>query len=195
MAKRISMKELKELPVTPYEKIRDQLLPGDLFFSSGEYLVSKLIQKFTHSAFSHVGIIFPVKSLERVLLLESVEDKGVRFAPLSKYLTDYEHSKPYKGIILTARVTGIDKKKIEEIAKFGIDELTRSYDKAEIGRIVSRIALNKGKKTRDKEYICSELVYECFLKAGTEFQYDKRGFISPENLWEDPRVELLGRVL
>ena len=36
---------------------------------------------------------------------------------------------------------------------------------------------------------------ECFLRAGIEFRYDKRGFISPANLWEDSRVELIARVL
>ncbi|HNQ77421.1 MAG TPA: hypothetical protein PKJ37_00675 [Acidobacteriota bacterium] len=61
--------------------------------------------------------------------------------------------------------------------------------------IVARIIAGRGKKKRDNEYICSELVYECFLRAGIEFPYDKRGFISPANLWEDSRVELLGRVL
>lgn len=195
MAERITKTELKKIKVTPYKNIRDQLLAGDLFFACGEYLVSKLIQKFTNSPFSHIGIIFPVKQIERVLLLESVEDYGVRFAPLSKYLSDYSGGKPYKGMIIIARVDGLDKAKMEELAKFGIDELTRKYDMEEIGRIVARIALNKGKKIRDREYICSELVYECFLRAGTEFQYDKRGFISPENIWEDERVKMLARVL
>jgi len=61
--------------------------------------------------------------------------------------------------------------------------------------IVARIVAGRGRKTRDNEYICSELVYECFLRAGIEFSYDKRGLISPDNLWRDPRVELIARVL
>ena len=194
MAEKITRKELQKIAITPYEKIRDSLEIGDLFFASGDYLLSKLIEEFTKSPFSHIGIIFPVKSLERVLLLESVEDYGVRFAPLSKYLNDYKDGKPYKGMIVFARVDGLDKEKMAEIAKFGIDELTKKYDTEEIARIVSRIALNRGKKIRDREYICSELVYECFLRAGTEFPYDKRGFISPENIWEDKRVKMIARV-
>lgn len=195
MAEKITKNELKKIKITPYEKIRQSLETGDLLFASGEYLLSKLIQKFTNSPFSHIGIIFPIKSLERVLLLESVEDYGVRFAPLSKYLKDYKNGKPYKGMIIFARVEGLDKEKMAEIAKFGLDELTRKYDKEEIARIVSRIALNKGKKIRDREYICSELVFECFLRAKTEFAYDKRGFISPENIWQDSRVKMIARVL
>lgn len=194
MAEKITYKELEKLPITPYSDFRNKLQSGDLFFASGNYLISKLIQTFTNSPFSHIGIVFPIKSLDRVLLLESVEDFGVRFAPLSKYFTDYSNGKPYSGIIVIARVENLDKEKIEEIAKFGIDELTRKYDNEEIGRIVSRIALKKGKKVRDREYICSELVYECFLKANIEFSYDKRGFITPENIYLDKRVKLLCRI-
>ena len=32
-------------------------------------------------------------------------------------------------------------------------------------------------------------------RAGIEFKYDKRGFISPDNIWRDERVEMMGRVL
>ena len=98
-----------------------------------------------------------------------------------------------KGSI--ARVRNLQKKHVEELGRFGIKELARHYDHSEIARIVARIIAGRGKKKRDNEYICSELVYECFLRAGIEFPYDKRGFISPANLWEDPRVELIARVL
>ncbi len=37
MAEAISKKQIKGLPVFPYEKIRDQLKTGHLFFSSGSY--------------------------------------------------------------------------------------------------------------------------------------------------------------
>jgi len=126
MASKINRSDLENLQLTPYESIRDSLQSGDLLFASGNYLISNLIQKFTDSPFSHIGIIFPVKSLDRFLLLESVEDYGVRFVPLSKYLNDYEKGKPYNGIIVLTRVEGLDRKKMEEIAKFGIDQLTKS---------------------------------------------------------------------
>ena len=50
----------------------------------------------TDSPWSHVGVVFWLKSIQRVLLLESVESIGVRFAPLSKYLSDYKKGKPYR---------------------------------------------------------------------------------------------------
>jgi uncharacterized protein YycO len=193
MAKHLTDQEVTDLKAKPYLEIRKKLRSGDLMFASGEYLVSKAIRRFTNSPWSHVGILFYLKNIDRVLLLESVEDMGVRFAPLSKY-SEYENKKAYKGIIVLARCKGIDKNAVQELAKFGIDELTRPYDTDEIGKIVARIALGMGKKEHDREYICSELVYECFAKAGKEFAYDNRGFISPENIWCHPKLEILGRI-
>lgn len=195
MATRIESKEIKALPVISYQDIRAKLKSGDLFFTSGDYLVSRAIQKVTDSPWSHVGIVFRLDSIDRMLLLESVEDMGVRFAPLSKYLSDYENGKPYKGRAILARCKDIDAHIVEGLAKFGIDELTRPYDKDETAKILARVTLGIGKKERDKEYICSELVYECFSNAGREFEYDERGFISPENIWLDEKVSLVGRIL
>lgn len=195
MATHLESKDIKALPITSYQDIRAQLKSGDLLFASGDYLVSKAIQKFTGSPWSHVGIVFRLDSIDRMLLLESVEDMGVRFAPLSRYLSDYENGKPYKGRVVLARCKDVNTEIVGGLAKFGIDELTRPYDKDEIAKIMARIALGIGKKERDREYICSELVYECFSNAGREFGYDARGFISPENIWVDKNVSLVCRIL
>lgn len=195
MATHIESKDIKSLAVIPYQDIRASLKSGDLLFASGDYLVSKAIQKITDSPWSHVGIVFKLDSIDRVLLLESVEDMGVRFAPLSKYLIDYEDGKPYKGRVVLGRCKDVSKGTVGDLAKFGIGELTRPYDKDEVAKILARVTLGIGKKERDREYICSELVYECFSNAGREFVYDKRGFISPENIWIDEKLSLVGRVL
>jgi hypothetical protein len=194
MATHMTSPDLDALDVIPYQDLRSTLKSGDLMFASGEYLVSKTIREFTHSPWSHVGIVFRIDSIDRVLLLESVEDMGVRFAPLSKYLTDYAAGKPYRGRIVLARCAGIDATALENMARFGIDELTRPYDNDEIAAIVARIALGLGRRRHDRQYICSELVYECFHQAGTEFKYDRRGFISPENVWADENVSLVARI-
>lgn len=195
MAAHMTSPELDAFEVVPYSDLRDRLKSGDLLFASGDYLVSMTIQKFTNSVWSHVGIVFRLDIIDRVLLLESVEDVGVRFAPLSKYLTDYSDSKPYRGRIALARCGGVDSNAINDIARFGIDELTRPYDNDEIAAIVARIALGLGRRQYDRQYICSELVYECFRHAGSEFKYDRRGFISPENIWVDDKVSLVARIL
>ena len=193
MAIHMTKAELAALPIASYASLRDDLRSGFLLFASGEYLVSKAIQHFTESPWSHVGILLVIPAIDRVLLLESVEDMGVRLAPLSKYLTDYEDGRPYRGALAVARPRGLTAAMAQTLTSFGIDELTRPYDPDEIGKIVARIALGRGKRERDREYICSELVYECFSRAGYEFTYDGRGFISPENIWTDTDVELVAR--
>lgn len=195
MATHIEGREIKALPVLPYSDVRAKLKSGDILFTSGDYLISKAIQKMTGSPWSHVGIVFRLDSIDRVLLLESVEDMGVRFAPLSKYLDDYEDGKPYKGRAVLARCKDVTSETIVGLSTFGIDELTQPYDKDEIAKIMARITLGIGKKERDREYICSELVYECFARAGKEFAFNPNGFISPEDVWVDEKLSLVGRVL
>lgn len=195
MATHIENREIKALPVLTYSDIRAKLKSGDIFFTSGDYLISKAIQKMTGSPWSHVGIVFRLDSIDRVLLLESVEDMGVRFAPLSKYLKDYENGKPYKGRAVLARCNNVTPETIVKLSTFGIDELTQPYDKDEIAKIMARITLGIGKKERDREYICSELVYECFARAGKEFAFNPKGFISPEDVWIDGNLSLVGRLL
>ena len=102
---------------------------------------------------------------------------------------------PYKGRVVRARCKDVSASIVDGLAKFGIDELTQPYDKDEIAKILARITLGIGKKERDREYICSELVYECFANAGKEFAYNPKGFISPEDVWIDKKVSMIGRIL
>lgn len=195
MAAHITDRDIKALPVLPYAQLRSKLKSGDLLFASGDYLVSKAIKSVTDSPWSHVGIVFRLDSIDRMLLLESVEDMGVRFAPLSKYLSDYQDGKPYKGRAVLARCKDVTSQTIDKLSTFGIDELTQPYDKDEIAKILARVTLGIGKKERDREYICSELVYECFAQAGKNFSFNTKAFISPEDVWVDEKLSLVGRIL
>lgn len=195
MAIVVNTNYIDSLPIVSYQELRSKLQSGDLFFTSGNYLLSKAIQKVTNSPWSHVGIVCRIDKIERVLLLESVEDMGVRFTPLSKYLEAYENGTPYQGRIVIARCNDLNPKAAESILRFGIDELTQPYDKDEIAKILARITLGIGKAEIDREYICSELVHACFSKAGKDFHYNPKGFISPNDIWIDKSISLLGRIL
>lgn len=195
MASHIESKEIKALTVLPYVELRAKLKSGDILFASGDYLVSKAIQKTTNSPWSHVGIVFRLDSIDRILLLESVEDMGVRFVPLSKYMKDYENGTPYKGRIVLGRCEDTNAETVARLSAFGIDELTQPYDKGAVASILARVTLGIGKKERDREYICSELVYECYSRAGKAFAYNPKGFISPEDIWIDAKLSLVGSIL
>ena len=105
MAGKITKKELLQMPVIPYEKIREHLKTGHIFFSSGSYAFSGIIQKLTKSTWSHVAVVYKDEELGRVMMLEAEPRIGIRLIPLSKYLKDYKGTKrPYKGQIAVAEL-------------------------------------------------------------------------------------------
>ncbi len=189
MASPITTQAIDAMPVVSYDSVREHLQTGDVVFCSGTYFFSNMIRMFTKSAWSHVGIIYRNDELGRIFIMESETFIGVRLAPLSKYLRDYHgRRRPYRGRIVVARLEpGPDKEDLKHAINFGMDELTKPYDNLEIFRIAVRIAFGFGRRTRDRKYICSELVYECFRKAGIWFKFQKRS-ISPDDIWKDARV-------
>jgi hypothetical protein len=196
MAEAVTKKQIKELPVVPYDKIRHQLKTGDIFFSSGSYTFSGIIQRLTKSAWSHVAIVYKDEELGRVLILEAEPRIGIRLIPLSKYLKNYNGKKrSYKGQIVIAELNfELENLKLNKAIGFGLDELTRPYDNWEILRIMTRILLRFGKREKNKSYICSELVRDAFAKAGVVFPM-KDTYISPQEIWVDKRVTFKYRIL
>ena len=196
MASSVTKKQLKQMPVMPYEKIRDHVKTGQIFFSSGSYAFSGVIQKLTKSVWSHVAVIYKDEELGRVLVLEAEPAVGIRLIPLSKYLNDYKDKRrPYKGQIAIANLNiDLEKEKLNRGISFGLDELARPYDNFEIVRIMMRILFHISKREKNRNYICSELVRDVFAKAGIIMQY-KDTYISPDNIWSDERVQLKYRIL
>lgn len=196
MALPLTKKQLKELPVMPYEKIRDYLQTGHIFFSSGSYTFSGIIQKLTKSVWSHVAIVYKDEQLGRVMVLEAEPVVGIRLIPLSNYLRNYKGKKrPYKGQVAIAKLNfDLEKPRLNKAISFGLDELTRPYDNWEIIRIMLRILFKTGKREKNKSYICSELVRDAFAKSGVLFKMNDT-YISPQEIWLDERVELKYRLL
>ncbi len=196
MANSITKKQLKEMPVIPYDKVRDHIKTGNIFFSSGSYAFSGVIQKLTKSTWSHVAVVYKDEELGRVMVLEAEPYVGIRLIPVSKYLRNYkDKNRPYKGQIAIAKFNiDVPKEKLNRGISFGLDELARPYDNFEIVRIMMRILFHISRREKNRNYICSELVRDVFAKAGIIMQY-KDTYISPDNIWRDERVELKYRIL
>src|SRR5690554_6247260 len=128
--------KFNDVKIVPFEQAKTNIRTGDILFCSGRYLVSELIKKLSKSRFSHIGLL--VYWNEHVLVLESVEDDGVRVVPLSHYLYNYENSKEkYKGQMYIARhgvvdSPDFDREKIKVMCGRAIDLLNRNYDREEI---------------------------------------------------------------
>lgn len=196
MAAPLTKKEIQQLPLHAYDAMRDDLHTGDLVFCSGSYFFSQTIQKFTRSVWSHVGMIYRDPTLQRVFILESEILIGVRLAPLSKYLRDYHgKNRPYKGNVVVARLHPlIDEGKLNHAISYGMDELTKPYDNFEIVRIGFRILFNVSRRTRDRKYICSELVYDCYDSIDVPFDLSDE-YVSPDDIWLDKQVQPQFRIM
>ena len=196
MATPLTKKEIQQLPLHPYDRMREDLETGDLVFCSGSYFFSQTIQQFTRSVWSHVGMIYKDPTLKRIFILESETLIGVRLAPLSKYLRDYHgKNRPYRGNIVVAQVhPQVDEEKLNHAISYGMDELTKPYDNFEIARIGFRILFKVSRRTRDRKYICSELVYDCFSHIGVPFDL-RDEYVSPEDIWCDEQVHTKYRIM
>ncbi|MDC6212716.1 hypothetical protein [Ralstonia solanacearum] len=192
-----------------YTSIRNDLADGDILLASGSYSFSKLIQIGTQSPWSHCAFILRLPAIDRVVVLESVEDAGVRAVPLSSYLADYEGSgKPYEGKLAIARHAQTHQKlngnggALESITTFAFDILSHPYAKDDIADIAARIAEGKlgitpSSRIQPKPgvYICSEFLDACFQHIGVAIHWDRLGFIAPADVASDPNVSALYRLL
>lgn len=190
--------KFNEINEITYQQVKGEIKTGDILLCSGRYLVSELIKKASDSIFSHVALLFYWN--DRVIVLESVEDDGVRAVPLSHYLYNYENNgKIYNGELYIARHEVInspnfDEEKLKRMFGKAVDLLNRNYDKDEIAQIVARIGLGIGRHKDDDEYICSEFVDECFKELEIELFRDQKGFILPEHIAADPNIKPLYRI-
>ena len=189
------------LPLRNYAQARADIRNGDLLMASGDYMFSRLIQRATGSCWSHVAFVMRLDEIDRVMVLESIESKGVRTIPLSEYVSNFEGTgRGYQGRLALARHRQFERQhtpqRMTAMAQFAVDRFARPYDEEEIARIVARIAgsflgFTPGEMRRNEEYICSEYVYECYRCFGLQVQHNALGFISPADFARESEVDLL----
>jgi len=192
-----TQRTLRRWPVSDYRRIvRPQLRGGELFFACGKYPLSMVIKQLSQSIFSHIGIVFRIAQIDRVVVLESVENAGVRLIPLSRYLKDYAGGKPYDGRIYIARFhKDLSPEQLRTMADTGCTHLASPYDMNELVTIMARMVVGSSIVRRPGAYVCSELVHDCFKALNIHFKYNKNKFIAPEDIAKDRRVEFLYRLL
>jgi hypothetical protein len=191
-------------PVSDYQAIRQDLRNGDVLICSGSGIFSAMIRQATGSVWSHVAFVLRLDSIDRVMLLESVEPIGVRTVRLSKYLRDYANDgKPYPGglaIIRHRRFADIvNGGQLAALTRYAVDQFGYPYDPDEIAKIAARILAAKVSYTRkqqrkiapDREFICSEYVARCYGHVGLEVQWNRLGFIAPADFAADPDFDLV----
>lgn len=200
----ISNDKFPQDAVSDYDKTRKNLQNGDVLICSGTGVFSSMIQQATGSIWSHVAFVLRLESIDRIMLLESVEPIGVRTVRLSKYLEDYGNDgKPYPGGMAIIRnkkfANTVGQKKLTELAQYAVDQFGYPYDKDEIAKIAARILASKvpfkkrqlKKIEPDREFICSEYVARCYEQVGLDIQWNQLGFVAPSDFAADPDFDLV----
>jgi uncharacterized protein YycO len=182
-----------------YTSIRGEICSGDILLASGSAIFSDLIKHASNSIWSHVGFILRLDSIDRIMLLESVESIGVRTVPLSSYVNDYNGTgNGYTGRLLIARHKNFDISKIINLSQKAVDLFGYPYSKEDIVKIATRISMNALGLNKDhplitanKAYICSEYVYECYKSVDIEVKYDENGYIAPVDFAKDSNINAI----
>lgn len=187
------------LPARPYGEVRGLVRDGDILLCSATNMGSWAIRWATRSIWSHVAIAFRLPAIDRVLVLECVENIGVRAVPLSDFITRTSSGKtPYPGRILLARHQALAERSEPETMRrmtgFAFDRLGDKFSNAETMKIGLRIALGRlnlklGSRLQpDDEYVCSEYVANCFAAVDLRIAWDGLGFVAPSDIAADAAV-------
>lgn len=193
----ISVDSLPDVARLKYDEARQHVRSGDMLLCSGNKLFSQLIKAATKSVWSHVAFILYAEPIDRFIVLESVEDIGVRAVTLRSYAEDYNGSgKRYDGDLLIARHSDFESKCLPQLSKFAVDLLGHEYNKRSIAKIAARVGLSGlgFKFPRDNlksngAFICSEYAQHCYESVGIDIPYDERGFITPADFAKDEKIE------
>jgi len=192
--------------VEAYDEVRQKAQTGDLVLFSGSNWFSRLIGWLTCSDWSHIGIVVCLEDVDRVMVLESIIMGGVHAVPLSSFVVHPNNpKKPYKGRVGVARHADVaDTLKTKKFSFFqeALDLFGRSFDVGEMVAIFMRLIffaprfakLRKRRIVRNKKYLCSEYVDECYRAIGIETPNNGVGFIAPVHFAIDPKVSWVARL-
>lgn len=179
---------MAEVPLLTYNEARPLIRSGDLLLCQGQSVFAWFIRHATGSPWSHVGCLLHVESIERILVLESVESIGCRAVPLSRYVSNYAgDGVGYKGRIFVGRHAAFSPDMLPAFTAFSqraIDLLGSPYDTQSILQIAARVlAVEVGVQPRplaqNQTYICSEYVWEIYKAFGIAVPYGQAGYIAP----------------
>lgn len=174
------------------DKLLNTCKTGDLLlFNTRTHWYDFLIEKFTNSKFSHIGMIvrdisFCGKEDIGICMLESgyepfpdvIDDKtiyGVQLSNLGKVLDLYANKNGRNGYIYYRALSCNRDASFNKITRQSIEPVYRKpYDLLPQDWVKSAFDIKEGNETRTNTFWCSALV---------AYMYDKYGFINRQTPW------------
>jgi len=197
----IGAEVLNDLPAEDLATISPRIRNGDLLFCSADDPFSRLIGWSTKSPWTHVGIAWRWRSVDRIVALECVQKIGVHSVALERFISQTSTGqRPYPGKIVLARHADIESRgDLKPLIDYAIDCMGDPFSPVEIAKIAVRIAFARTQRAMPEslkakdEFICSEYVDRCYRTLGVEIPWDGKGFIAPADIANDPRVTAVAR--
>jgi hypothetical protein len=180
MAQHIQDVKTSGIPQATKETFYARAKSGMPIFCQGRYAISRAIEDFTNSPFSHVGTLIYIKEVNRWGVIEATKEHGVHIGHLS-YYTDV-----YDGDIVLATTPALLVSDYEKLLAAQFDLLDDRYD---IGQELSMVAhkllgaypISVGKR----EFFCSGLYEQGRKATSLPLEYGGPGMASPEQVWTD----------
>jgi hypothetical protein len=193
MAAPLTKKQVNQLPI---KNIMPQT--GDIFFCSGPYLSSKIVQFYTKSPWSHCGFIWQTDRGN--FCLDAMMDSGVRVMPLEHYTRPVQGFL-YDGPVVLGRWSGLDSNCADYMIEWVLKQLSEPNDVLDYIRLWLRALCGiftlppyKGEKGFQDKWLCSELVGSALHVAGYPHKKDGKSFTTPALLWQHSNLEMVGRI-
>jgi uncharacterized protein YycO len=165
-----------------YGSVRRDFHLGDVLLFRGRGLASQAIRIFTHSPYSHVGLVFLYQG--RVYCVEAV-GVGVRLILMSEVM------RRYHGGIDYYEVPGAVSEQRNGAISFCFQQLGKLYDRPGIFRLVVAVVLNRMPAVReDQAWFCSELVAAAYRSQGLSLVPVSAAYTSPADLALSPELKL-----
>ena len=171
----------------------DDLETGDIVLFHGNYFLSQIVEYFTHSLYSHVGVVLKNPNLgdatfTGIYLLESEREdtpdpenhrikKGVQIINLE------EKIKNYKGRVYVRKLHCTrDNDFYQKIIKIHSAVHNIPYDLNPIDWIKAGLQLNTGNTQKKNTYWCSALVAYVYVQLGFLNKDIPWTILSPQDL-------------
>ena len=171
----------------------DELETGDIILFSGNYFLSHIIEYFTNSNYSHVGVILKNPNLgdakfKGIYLLESgfentPDPENNRIKKGVQIINFEEKFKNYKGRIYVRKLhCNRNNKFYEKIIQIHSAVHNIPYDLNPIDWIKGYYKIDIGNTQKENKYWCSALVAYVYVELGFLDKNIPWTLLSPQNL-------------
>lgn len=158
--------------MTPeYLQIRDKLKTGDVLLFSGKGRISKIIQLFGRTKWSHVGMVVRSDDLDALFCWESTSlsvksgsvVQGVQLNLLSERIRDYDGS-----VALRPLVDTLTQDELAKLRAFRAAVKGRPYEKSRLELAFAALDFGDEQDTKEdlSSIFCSECIGEAFQRIG-----------------------------